>query len=429
MAMDRLRAAIAHISGSSQSATFRSLYFNRIWIYGAVIVTLAGVVAEIVSMALLGALVLASAGIAKLWNQATLSNVTLERTLSLDRALPGDIVTLKLTVTNRKPLPAPSLRIDEDLSEQIVPIGHRSTIDGTSGRRVLHLTGSLRPYERVTWTIPLECRARGSHWVGPATLLSGDPFGFFSSREAEDRNVELLVYPRVHPLANLSLPNQQPLGEQSVARNLVTDPMRVSGIRDYRSEDPFRSIHWKATARQSIIQVKVQEPVTTLSMMILLNLDTFDHFWEGLDMVSAEQSIEAAASIAAWGLNERFAVGLRANGVVARSDQSLRIPVGRGHTQLATLMSGFARLWAYSTIPFGQTMAAEIPRIPWGSTVVVVTPMMSKDIESQLATLITRGRRTVLVPLGAAVDPGLPGLIVRPFGPTTFSREPAPEAA
>jgi uncharacterized protein (DUF58 family) len=427
--MHRLRKSVSRISRSSPSATFRSLYFNRIWIYGASIVSLIGVLAQVTSLALLGALVLASAGIAKLWNQATLSNVSLERALSADRALPGDIVTLRITVTNRKPLPAPSIRIEEDLSEPIVPVGHRSTIDGTSGRRVLHLTGSLRPYERITWTVPLECRARGSHWVGPATLRSGDPFGFFSSREDDNQSLELLVYPKVHPLPELVLPNQQPMGERTVSRNLVTDPMRISGIRDYRPEDPFRSIHWKATARHSTIQVKLEEPVTTLSMMILLNLDTFDHFWEGLDMVSAEQSIETAASIAVWGLEHRYAVGLRANGVVARSDQSLRIPVGRGPAQLATLMSGFARLWAYSTLPFGQTMASEIPRIPWGSTVVVVTPMMSSEIESQLAALIARGRRTVLVPLGEALAPDLPGLIVPQVTPSNSIAQPATEAA
>ena len=92
-------------------------------------------------------------------------------------------------------------------------------------------------------------------------------------------------------------------------------------------------------------------------------------------------------------------------------------------------MSGLARLWAYSTVPFGRTMATEIPRIPWGSTVVVVTPMMSKDIEGYLATLITRGSRTVLIPLGDALAPDLPGLIVRSFAKESFTLEPAPEAA
>ena len=427
--MKQVNRLTTFVTGIGSSGTVRSLYFNRVWIYGAALVTLVGVATQITSIALLGALVLAAAGIAKIWNQVTLSGVTLQRTLDSDRAFPGDTVTLSLTVTNRKPLPAPSFRIDEELADHVVPRGHRSTIDGTSGRRILHLTGSLRPYERMTWKIPLECEARGAHSIGPATMRSGDPFGFFSSRTDATSNLELLVYPRIHSINDLDLPNQRPLGEQVVARNVVTDPMRISGIRDYRPEDPFKSIHWKATARHSGIQVKIQEPVTTLSMMILLNLDTFHHFWEGLDMFTAEQSIEVAASYVDWALGKRYSVGLRANGVVASSDQPLRVPVGRGPAQRLVLMSGLARLRAYSTLPFAQSVATEIPRIPLGCTVVMITPMMSEAIRSLLATMVDRGRRTVLVPLGEAVDPAIPGLLVRDFEPADSLQERSGEAA
>jgi uncharacterized protein (DUF58 family) len=413
--MERLRRTIAGPDRAGAASAFRSLYFNRVWIAGAALTALIGVMAEAMSIALLGALMLASAGVATLWNQLTLTGVELTRSLDVDRAFPNDIVRLTLKVANRKPLPVPSLRIDEELGEPLTPEGRRSTIDGTTGRRILHLTGNLRPYARVTWNVPLTCRARGAHRIGPATIRSGDPFGFFASRSDSRSDLEVLVYPRVHAIGDLDLPTQRPVGEQTLARTVVTDPMRVGGIRDYRPEDPFRSIHWKATARLSRIQVKVQEPVTTLSMMILLNLDTFEHVWEGLDIVSAEQSIEVAASYATWGLAQRYAVGLRANGVVGGSDQPLRIPAGRGNTQQVALMTGLARLRAYSTLPFSQVVAAEMPRIPLGCTVVVITPMMSEPIESLLAALLARGRRTVLVPLGDAQAPALPGLVVREF--------------
>ena len=175
--------------------------------------------AEVTSLALLGALVLASAGIAKLWNQATLSNVTLERSLSRDRALQGDVVTLGMTVTNRKPLPAPSIRIEEDLSEHVVPVGHRSTIDGTSGRRVLHLTGALRPYERITWSsaarVPGARRALGR--AGDAAL--GRPVRvLFKPGRRQAKSASCWSIQRFTPCPELVLPNQQPMGERTVSR-------------------------------------------------------------------------------------------------------------------------------------------------------------------------------------------------------------------
>lgn len=394
----------------------RGLFFTRLWRYAAGAVLLLGLVTQTMAIALAGGLMLAMLLVSRSWNQLTLADIEFSRSLDTNRALPGDTVILSISVTNRKPLPTSSLRIDEAVDETIVPVGYRSTLSGGTGKRIVHLTGHLRPYEKQTWTVPLHCAKRGSHPVGPASLRSGDPFGFFAARSDAADNLELLVYPRVHPLGQLELPGQRPAGEQR-ARTPITDSLLIRGLRDYRPEDSFRSIHWKATARLARLQVKVQEPVTTLSMMILLNLDSFEHVWEGIHIDNVELAIEVAASYANWALSERYSVGLRANGVVAGSDQPLHIPVGRGLTQQLTVMTGLARLGAYATLPFAHTVAHAIPSIPLGCTLVIITPMMSDEIATLLATAISHGRRTVLVPLGDVSPPELPGLIVREFIP------------
>lgn len=424
--MNRLTGLIDRLHSAAAHSTARTLYFTRPWRFAAAGTLLAGLVTQTMSIALIGGLVLATIGVSRLWNETTLAEIEFRRELDMDRALPGDHVNLSLTVINRKPLPAASLRIDEHVSEWTYPVNQRSTMSGTSGQRLIHLDGNLRPYERQTWRITLECQKRGSHMIGPAVLRSGDPFGFFSIRSNDHANKELLVYPRVHRLDDLELPNQRPLGDQIIAATQITDPMRIRGLRDYRPEDPLRSIHWKATARHRSLQVKIEEPVATLSMMILLNLDSFEHAWEGVDLDNVELSIEVAASYAMWALGHRFAVGLQANGVVAGSDQPLNIPVGRGDSQRLVLMTGLARLGAYATLPFVQTVAAAAPSVPLGSTLLMITPMMTSEIAGLLAKTIARGRRTVLVPLGNVAPPEIPGLIVRDIHfPVTPVREKA----
>jgi uncharacterized protein (DUF58 family) len=410
------------------AARSRSLFFTRLWRYAAGIVLLAGLVTQSMAIALAGGLAIATMLVSRGWNQLTLADLEFTRTLDANRALPGDIVNLEISVTNRKPLPTSALRIDEAIDEALAAHGYRSTLSGGSGKRLVHLTGQLRPWEQQTWSIPVECTGRGAHRIGPATLRSGDPFGFFAARTDSTDNLELIVYPRVHPLADLELPGQRPLGDQLAVRTPITDPMRIRGLRDYRPEDSFRSIHWKATARHSRLQVKIQEPVTTLSMMILLNLDSFEHAWEGVHTDNVEMSIEVAASYAMWALDARYSVGLRANGVVTGSDQALHVPVGRGQSQQLALMTGLAKLEAYATLSFAQTVAAAVPSIPLGCTLVMITPMMSDDIARLLATTVSAGRRTVLVPLGDDDVPQLPGLIVREFHPG-FAGSDSDEAA
>jgi uncharacterized protein (DUF58 family) len=278
----------------------------------------------------------------------------------------------------------------------------------------MHITTSIRPYERTSWRVTLRCERRGWHPIGPAVLRASDPFGFFSSRATVEADDAVLVFPRVHPIRDLGFPARQPFGETRTSRDLLTDPTRVVGVRDYRPDDPFRSIHWKATARLMRLQVRVNEPAASLQLGVFINLDTFEHYWEGLDIELSERAIEVGASIAAWAIAQRYAVGAYANGILAGSDQPLRAPPSRGARQLPRLLEGMAKMTPYSTVSFVRLLKSETVRFPWGSTAVIVTSMMPDGLSAQLAAMMTSGLRVVLVPLDSCPIPRLPGLVVRP---------------
>jgi uncharacterized protein (DUF58 family) len=396
-----------------EPGTTRSLFFNRAWIGGAAIVLLIGVAAGVTALSLLALLVLVTAGLGALWNRWSLVGVEYRRELSLDRAFPGDEVTLTITVVNRKPLPLPWLAIEDELAEALQPRDRETTMSGTTGRRALRIVTNVRPYERVTWRVPIGCPTRGLHTLGPVTLRAADPFGFFANRLTLHVADAIVVYPRVVSLPELGFPPRLVLGETRVARHLLSDPSRVVGVRDYRPDDPFRSIHWKATARQGTLQVRIAEPTTTLQLAIFLNLDTFEHYWEGLDVPTAERTIEVAASIASWATGQRYAVGVYANGVVAGSDQALRVPPGRGPAQLPRVLEGLAKISPYSTVAFVRALRAGSVRLPWGSTVVVVTSLVPDGLLAQLAGLMAGGYRVVLVTVGEVEVSLVRGLVVR----------------
>jgi uncharacterized protein (DUF58 family) len=410
--MVRARSIARSSGGASQPATLRSLRFSKVWFVAAGGVLLAGMWAGSAPVTLLGALILSSTLIGRFWNQAMAGAIRVERRLESTRAFPGDTIMLEISVVNRKPVPVPWVAVEDELSDGLVPEGVRSMTDATTGRRIVTLTTSLRPYQRITWHIPVICRARGAHRIGPATLRTGDPFGLFGSRERQHGDQELLVYPRIRRLAMPPLPMERPQGEGRARRAVIRDPLRIEGIRDYRPEDPFRAIHWKATARHSEIQVKIEEPAASLSMLILLDLDTFDHYWEGIDLSRTEQAIEIASSIAAWAMREKHPVGLRSNGMVSGSDQPLAVPIGRGPAQEERLMTGLARIWPYSTAPFAPVLESGLRRAPLGSTIVLVTPKMSDAMAARLRGSIDQGQQVVVVPVGDGLEVGILGATV-----------------
>jgi uncharacterized protein (DUF58 family) len=257
-------------------------------------------------------------------------------------------------------------------------------------------------------------------------IRTGDPLGFFSNRLDIGNEVSLLVYPKLSILPPLQLPPRHAVGDVRVPRQLLEDPLRIVGIRDYRPEDPFKAIHWKASARQGQLQVRVLEPTTTLQLAIFANIDTFEHYWEGLDIATAEHVIELTASLAIWAIENRYVVSVASNGIVAGTDQTLRTPSGRGPDQRLRVLEGLARLSPFSSTPFLRTLQIGSSRLQPGSTVVVITSLLPDGLTGQLRALIAAGQRVVLIPVGSCPIPALQRLIVRRVDP--FDNDDAMES-
>jgi uncharacterized protein (DUF58 family) len=398
---------------SQGDGSARSLFFNRLWIFAALTVGLTGVAMNDRGIALLGVLVSLAAAVAWGWNRATLARVRYTRSIDRDRLFPGDRAELRIEIVNDKPFPVPWIAIDEEISEGIHLIDRRSTPAGLTGRRLFQMRTRLGPYERVVWRIAIESPERGIHTIGPAVIRTGDPLGFFANRLDVKDELPLLVYPRLTSLPPLQLPPRHAVGDVRVPNQLVADPLRVVGIRDYRPEDSFKSIHWKASARQGSLQVRVLEPTTTLQLAIYANIDTFEHYWEGLDIAAAERVIELTASLAMWAIAHRYIVSVASNGIVAGTDQTLKTPSGRGAEQRLRVLEGLARLSPFSSAPFLRTMQAASGRLQPGSTVVVITSLLPDGLMAHLHALIHAGQRVVLIPVGSFPTPALQGLIVR----------------
>lgn len=264
-----------------------------------------------------GLLVIALGAVPELWYRFCLTDVHVRRTFSTRRAEIGDEVILTLVVENDKLLPLPRLDIEDEVPEEGLAI--RGALLETSVkplRLILLHTLSLWMFQRVTRRYRMRCLQRGVYAFGPLRLKSGDPFGLLTRERTEERTERLLVYPLVVPLERLGLPARAPLGERPAPRRLLEDPLRVGGVRDYLPGDEPRRIHWKATARAGSLQSKVFEPTTHHTLALVVDLRTYDNPVLGYDPDLLELTICGAASVAAWGIAQGYAVGAWANGIL-----------------------------------------------------------------------------------------------------------------
>ena len=78
-------------------------------------------------------------------------------------------------------------------------------------------------------------------------------------------------------------------------------------------------------------------------------------------------------------------------------------------------MEGLAAVSPIATRQIEDLLRLESPKLPWGSTLVVVTAAVTPELKASLADLKAEGRRLVLVSLEALEedDPLLKGILVR----------------
>jgi len=387
--------------------------FNQTWLLIAFTALLIGLAAGRPGLAVLGTILVSAIGVAWAWNHWALSGVEYRRRLSERRAFPGETIVLELSVANRKVLPLSWLRIEDECPPGLTVLDGEHLPSSQGSGALLANVLALRWFQRVRWRIRLRPGVRGVYHLGPARLASGDIFGLFRRDLTLETHDTLIVYPRVYTLEALGLPSKEPFGDSPSSLRMLEDPSRTVGIRDYGAGDPLRRVHWKATARRQQLQVRVYEPSTHLELLICLNVVTLPYGWQGSIPELLEHTISVAASLAAYGVEHRYEVGLIANGCWPLSDQPLKVLPGRSPYHLVHLLEALAAVLPLPTERLPELLLRSSARLPWGATLAVVTAIVDDDLVQAMLRLRSRGRRLVLFSLDTRPEsPAIPAGIL-----------------
>jgi uncharacterized protein (DUF58 family) len=373
--------------------------FSEAWIVLGVMLTMVGVVLNnqfllVVALGMFGV-----TAVSWLWNQLSLFGLYYDRHLSQTRAFLGETIDLTLEVRNQKFLPLTWLEI-LDLFPANLPVEGGQVVPNRASNlgefRSFWMPG---PFQGLRRQFTVHCDERGYHSYGPATISTGDAFGFFSRKAARGGQDHLIVYPRLYSVAELRLPAKNPFGARAARDRLFEDPLRTMGIREWQPADGLRRVHWKATARHQRMLSRIYEPSEEPQVLVFLNVTTLPRHWHGSIPQLTERVISVAASLASLSVERRVPVGLISNGMLPGSDQPLRLLPGRSPQQLVRIMEYLAGITAFASLPIEEMVLRESPKLPWGATLVVVTAIAHDDLLLALLELNEAGREVVLFTL------------------------------
>lgn len=370
------------------------------WLALAMLLILVAVLLHAVVYFVVGLVLLLLAGVVSLWGRYCLDRLEYGRRFAVQRAFCGEEIDYSIRLVNRKLLPLAWALVEDEIPNDLALRGVSLSPSHKPMRALLSNLLSLGWYEAVTRRYRLECRHRGYYGFGPASLRSGDIFGF-TTRTLDIEDVDhLIIYPRVVPLTELGIPSRQLFGDLTVRRPIAEDPLRVVGVRAYTPGDSLRRIHWKATARTGELQIKLLESTTSRDLLIFLNVSTFEPEWQGVIPGLLELAIITAAAVANAALSAGEPVGLYANTSLPGSDQPARVPAGNNPEQLASVLETLAKLSGFTTIPIGRFLEREARTRAWSATILVISAILNNSLLTTLLHLRRAGRKVALITIG-----------------------------
>jgi uncharacterized protein (DUF58 family) len=375
------------------------VWISRIWLQFCVFLIVVGIAVGSAAVIGFSVFLLLAGFIARFWSKHAFDEVRYERILPENRAFQGEKLPLTMRLVNDKMLPVPFIELRDSMPESSIQDEEQLSATGNPGYVYVGRSTHLSWYERITWRLQLEAPKRGFYRLGPARISTGDVFGFFPVQRDEEKADPVVVYPRVYELPDLGLPAERPFGELKGRERIFEDPGRIAGLREYRPGDPMRRIDWKASARTQTLQSKVYEPSATMHLLVALNVHTLGHAWEGFMPELLERLLSAAGSVARFGFEAGYAIGLIANGSYPDSDRPMRVPVSRSSEQLMRVLEALAVIHPMTLAPLETVIDREAHSFPFGATLVCVTARMDPGLAASLVRVASAGHTVTVLSL------------------------------
>ncbi len=334
---------------------------------------------------------------ARLWSWLALNRIAIGRQTRVRRTQVGRPFEERFSVHNNGWLPRLWIEVRD-----------HSTLPNYHASRVTPL---VLPRANYAWTARTTCRVRGEFRLGPLTLSSGDPFGFFQMTRQIAATTSILVYPATVPIAGFFAPSGIISGGDAQRRRAQFVTTNAAGVRDYAPGDSFNRIHWRSSARRDKLLVKEFELDPQADVWLFLDLSAASlaarpeasdpnggSYNSGLYI---PPSTEEYAVVIAASLAQHFLAGGRTLGFVTYHPRRTVMQPDRDNRQFMRILEALAVAKSTGDLAFEQTIELESHHLGRGATAILVSADLDPGWTRAAQMLIRRGVRVVAVQIDA----------------------------
>ena len=289
----------------------------------------------------------------------------------------GEILSLNVTLNTPRKLSV-LLQARWDLPKNLGQKGKKG-----DRQHVLMEWPNLEP--GTTHTLHLQCMRRGRFMTGDIDLRITALFGLLVlERSLRLPTLSIWVYPQNIVVSNES--PRSPVGSAtSITPSIFTDPLRTSGLREYRHGDPLRLVHTRASMHYDRPMVKILETIAAKEVLLVWSLG--DEPEETRETVAAVLANKASRL-----LRQGFAVGLVADALIGDGRLGVNLTPRTGVVQERRILKAIAAAErGYTWVHLDALVAHAQKQLPYGCPIWLFAPFPSLQVRRALRQLKHRG--------------------------------------
>lgn len=314
-------------------------------------------------------------------------------------AEPGEPFPLVNTVANHSRRFVPFLQVSQQVPQELA-LHSQGVQLSPRGNGTQAMTYTLYLLPRQTWQqqVMVSLPRRGRYVFTGATLQGGGFLGFNELTAYTTQNEEIVILPVPCGIPTLTDTLGGFLGDRSVDRYILEDPVLTLGFREYTGREPMKSISWTQSARAGQLMVKKYDYTLELTATVLLNVECDrTEGWEERLETCFSMARTVCETLEEQRIPYRFVTNAAAAGAVALWSQ---VSDGLGSGHLSTVLEGLGRATYDPLRPFAHTLEQTTRHVEQGRTHILITPERSPEWQHGLSRLeqLSGARALILTP-------------------------------
>ena len=309
-------------------------------------------------------------------------HLLLRYTFDTQLAEPGETVTFSGRLVNNWLFPVTYFNLFESMPEGAEVAG---ASNGWTEHRLF-----LLPRRSFAHTVPFTLPRRGVYRRGRYYLETGDFLGFRTRVTSGEILTDITVMPKLCEDEPILRVLGGYLGDVSVRRYLMEDPVLTVGCREYTGREPMKKISWKYSAKAGKLMVRNSDFTADYNVAVVLNMAS------GTD-AEKEKCLEIVRTVCEALERERIPYQFLSNGDAGNLEE------GFGKKHVERLLTNLGRSNLFCGSSFGSLAERCIRERKRNRSFIIVSAPLSPAERDALA-LLQRYSEHELCVLEAEVD-------------------------